>query len=104
MPRRFSHSRIACATTGEHCSCGFLFDDSSDLDAHESRRSLAAYLRAALDRGALIELFASWCGDEDNEPVARVVLVPEDLLGADPSFEDCFDGTPLFCNVVSRRS
>ena len=99
---QLSLSHVATVTV-DGCSCGFLFDDPADEPAAKSREVLAGFLRRSIDRGAEIELLASWVCEEDRPAERDRDLVPEDLLTAEPSFSECPGGTPLYFRVVTSR-
>jgi hypothetical protein len=86
--RQFSKPCVYLARSHEGCGCGFQYgeyeeddEDDTDLTAKRvSRRQLADFLTAALQKQPEIELFACWDGDQAAPAEHRERLRPADLV------------------------
>ncbi len=103
--RQFSAPNVYYVGSHEGCGCGFQCDelhfpdpdappevvaaDAADLaERQDSLRRFASYLTQALDRGATVDVYACWAGDEAAAPAFRESLRPDDLLDARPYFRE----------------
>ena len=83
------------AQTG--CSCGFTYSEDQLLlenndddrkeyaQSQESVRRLSEYLHGLVEFGS-VEIFASWDGDQESEPIERLDVTPEYFGGAEFAF------------------
>ena len=87
--KQFDGKYVYYAGSHQGCGCGFL-KDGEPAEAlnksHADYNALAAVLRGALRRGASLQLFTCWEGDQADEPesvqpisVAALVSPPYEL-------------------------
>ena len=95
--RQFSNpENVHYVGSHETCGCGFQLGEYPDVeldaeDESQMRASLDAfadYLERHLDEVGVIEVFASWAGDECEPPRFRRDLTPADLRDDDFYFLD----------------
>ena len=93
-PRRkvcASSLAIATCTTlalTKACGCGFSKDgrDSQELQQCQGNyRALAGLLSSALHKGAKLQLFTCWEGEQTNRPETTGTVTAEELV--EPQFE-----------------
>ena len=86
VSRQFSHPYIIYLGSHEGCGCGFK-DDAEDDEVETALRNntlqqLAQYLNQALSKGAKLEIFLCWEGDQETAVVERKELTPANFWGA----------------------
>jgi hypothetical protein len=81
--KHFSKKHVRYLGSHLHCGCGFGFEyDNTDGEEPEnaaSRTWLVSLLRQLVDAEGEVEVYSCWSGDEADEIVERVRVVPEDL-------------------------
>ncbi len=97
VKKQFSKPFIGHLGSYEGCSCGFYIehdkpgDDEDDKRrdelARESVKQLSAYLSNIVKNGS-IEIFACWQGNEEREPVERIIVAPNYFGGEEFGFGD----------------
>jgi len=94
VARQFSFDHLYYVGSRKGCGCGYAKEAEAGDVARQAQADydgLAAYLRDGLKRGAEIELFFCWEGEEEELPESRQVLLPGDLERPDFRFtEKCF--------------
>jgi hypothetical protein len=86
---QFSLAQVIYLGSHLGCGCGFMADpekgDPEELALRaKTVESLSQYLHDALTRGASLEMFLCWEGDQSAPPVARKQLAASDF--AAPKF------------------
>lgn len=79
---QLSLPHVYYAGSHEGCGCGFLKEWKPDEELppyQENYIALARTLREALARGAKLELFSCWEGDQDHEPQSVGSITPDEL-------------------------
>lgn len=99
LAKQSDRTHATMVSTGG-CGCGFL-DDARNGAAN--RGLLAAVIRATVAADPGTELFAAWAGSETQAANRCSALEFDRLVESLPSFQDCFEGAPLVCQVVKRR-
>lgn len=69
--KQFSLPNVYYVGSHEGCGCGFFKEGEADeeLEIHQSNyASLARCIRSAQEKGAELELFACWEGDQGSKP------------------------------------
>ena len=69
--KQFRGKYVYCAGSHQGCGCGFSKDGEPTEELARSQadyNALAAVLRSALHRGAKLQLFTCWEGDQADEP------------------------------------
>lgn len=85
---KFSLPHVYYAGSHEGCGCGFFKEWKPDEElsrGQENYIALARTLREALARGARMELFSCWEGDQDKKPESVGSVTPDEL--EEPPFE-----------------
>lgn len=86
--RQLSLSHVYYAGSHEGCGCGFLKEWHSDEELPPYQENYIALTRTiweALARGAKMELFSCWEGDQGKEPESVGSVTPDEL--EEPSFQ-----------------
>ena len=86
--RLFSLPYVYYVGSHEGCGCGFLKDGEvgEELELHQANYwALVKCIKEAQSRGANIELYACWEGDQSLEPVAVEAFTPSTL--GEPEFQ-----------------
>lgn len=78
---------------GSHldCGCGFLKDYKDEevlAQAKDNYFQLNAYLKEAREKGASIQVFSCWDGDQEAKPVFREEINLKHLIEADFEFKE----------------
>lgn len=86
--RQFSGKHVYYAGSHEGCGCGFSKDGEPPDElarCQENYDAMAAVLEEALARGAELEIFTCWEGEQADEPASHQSITPARLR--EPEFE-----------------
>lgn len=88
---QFSLPNVYYAGSHEGCGCGFFKEGETDeeLEIRQSNySSLAKYIRSAQEKGAYIEIFACWEGDQGSKPEFLESATTTELEGPAYQFKE----------------
>jgi hypothetical protein len=91
VKRQFTLPNVAYAGSNGGCGCGFSKDGEigEELEVvRENYRQLASYITDLQARGASIQLFCSWEGDQTLEPEFNDTIRVSDLATNEFDFKD----------------
>lgn len=86
--RQFALPHVYYVGSHEGCGCGFIKEgeEGPEFEIHQANYlALTGLIREAMARGASIELFACWEGDQAGRPESVESLPPSRL--EDPGFQ-----------------
>lgn len=101
---QFSKPHVYFLGAHEGCSCGFSYgrgDDDADVPGRESVRRLRAYLDAAVDRLAVVEVYSCWV-DEEAQPATERDFVTTGMFTHDAESFELPNG--WFARVIAPAS
>jgi hypothetical protein len=89
--KQFSFPNVRYVGSNAGCGCGFLKDGvvgEELVEALENYAGLAAYVLKLRDRGADIQVFSCWEGDQEKKQDSRNIIRVTDLLADDFEFKE----------------
>ena len=82
VKKQFKYEHIYYAGAHEGCGCGFFKDGEVGdelAQVEENYKNMSAYLKMAKEKGAKLQIFSCWEGDQTAEPDHREEINEENL-------------------------